>query len=41
MQPSRFHPALSLVALAAALALPAQAQNTLEKVKTSGSISVA
>jgi len=34
-------PALALAAIAAALALPAQAQTTLEKVKTSGSISVA
>ena len=35
-----FRPALTLAALAAALALPVQAQSTLEKVKASGSISV-
>lgn len=34
-------PALALAAIAAALTLPAQAQTTLEKVKASGSISVA
>ena len=41
MTPSRLRPALALAALATALTLPAQAQTTLEKVKASGSISVA
>ena len=41
MTPSRLRPALALAAAATALTLPAQAQTTLEKVKGSGSISVA
>ena len=41
MTPSRLRPALALAAAATALTLPAQAQTTLEKVKGSGTISVA
>ena len=41
MTPSRLRPALAMAAAATALTLPAQAQTTLEKVKGSGSISVA
>ena len=41
MTPSHLRPALALAAAATALTLPAQAQTTLEKVKGSGTISVA
>ena len=41
MNPTSLHPTLVLAALAAALALPVHAQTTLDKVKASGSISVA
>ncbi len=40
MTTTPLRPALALAAIAAMLALPAQAQTTLEKVKASGSISV-
>ena len=41
MNPTSLHTALVLAALATALALPVHAQTTLDKVKASGSISVA
>ena len=41
MNPTSLHPTLVLAALATALALPVHAQTTLDKVKASGSISVA